>query len=159
MANVNIIQSATIQDGLTLRKSTAVYQAIVDTTTLAQLVAAQGTWLTDLDAIIDGAIVDNSVTLKPAPPGGIKTVGTGAAFLAGRNATTGIYRFSATGSSKHWSSAIPSFAVALTVGDAMNTGATAVTDYSTLLTTGGYTNPENQDLLALTKTEITTRRK
>src|SRR5258707_3347328 len=145
MANVNIVQSATIQDGLTLRKATAVYQAIVDTTTLAQLAAAQGTWLTDLDAIIDGAIVDNSVTIKPAPPGGIKAVGTGATFMASRNATTGLYRFSATGSSKHWSSAVPAFSSALIIGDAMDTGNSTVTDYSTLLTGSGYTNPENQD--------------
>lgn len=159
MANVAMVQSATIQDGLTKRHAVEVYQNIVDTTTLAQLAAAQGTWLTDLDGIIDGAIVDNRVTIKPAPPGGLKAVGTGATFMASRNSQVGVFRFSATGSSHAWSNGVPSLSNALVVGDTVNTGAAAVGTYTALLISGGYTNPQNQDLTALEKALLTTRRK
>jgi len=158
MPNVGIVQSATIQDGLGRRKVTEVYQNIVDTTTLAALAAAQGTWVTDLDGIIDGAIIFNRVTIKPALPGGIKTVGTGATFLASRVSQIGLFRFSATGSSHAWTSAVPSFSNAFIVNDAPDTSAGAVGTYTTLLTGGGYTHPENQDLVALEKALLTFRK-
>lgn len=158
MANVAIVRSATVQDGLGRRKVTESYGNIVDTTTLAQLAAAQGTWITDLDGIIDGAIIFNRVTIKPALPGGIKVVGTGATFLASRVSQIGIFRFSATGTSRAWSSDVPSVADALIVGGSINTGAAAVGTYTTLLTSGPFTNPENQALVALEKALLSFRK-
>lgn len=158
MANVSVVQSASIEDGLGRRKVTEVYSDLVDTTTLAQLAAAQGTWLTDLDAIIDGAIINNRVLIRPAPPGGLKTVGTGATFVASRVSQNANFRFSATGTSRAWSNGVPSISDALIVGDSINTGAAAVGTYTTLLTGGTYTNPENQALVALEKAQISFRK-
>lgn len=149
MANVSIVHSATVQDGLTRRKVTEAYGDVVDTTTLASLAAAHGTWLTDLDGIIDGAIIANRVTIKPAAPGGLKTVGTGATFMASRVSQIGIFRFSASGTSHAWSSDVPSISNSFLVGDTIDTTAGAVGTYTTLLTSGPYTNPQNEQLLAL----------
>jgi hypothetical protein len=158
MANVAIVHSASVEDGLGRRKTTEAYGNIVDTTTLAQLAAAQGTWLTDLDGIIDGAIVANRVTIKPAPPGGLKVPGTGATFLASRVSQLGLFRFSASGTSRSWSSDVPSISDSLIVGDSIDTTAGAVGTYTTLLTGGTYSNPENQQLLALEAALLTFRK-
>lgn len=157
MANVGVVFSASIVDGLGRRKTTEAYGNLVDTTTLATLAAAQGTWLSDLDAITDGAIVDNRVLIRPAPPGGLKTVGTGATFMASRVAQTGVFRFSATGSSHSWSSDVPSLSNATIAGDSINPANAGVIAYVALLDGGAYTNPENQTLLALEATKITYR--
>lgn len=155
MANVTMHFSATLQDGLTRTKSTDVYTTLVDTTTLAQLAAAYGTWVTDLDAITDGFVKHGKVEIVPALPGGIKTV-TGGSVATSRVAQVGIFRFSATGSTHQWSSVVPSFSDSLIVNDAIDPTGTAT--YTGLLTGGTYTNPENQTLLALTKTLIRFRK-
>ncbi len=150
MANVSIVHSASIEDGLGRRKTTEAYGNIIDTTTLAALAAAQGTWLSDLDGIIDGAIVANRVTIKPAPPGGLKVVSTGATFLASRVSQTGVFRFSATGTSRRWGQAIPTLADAVIVNgkiDVTNAAIVALVDLL-LNPTGFFTNADNQSLEA-----------
>jgi hypothetical protein len=155
MANVPLHFGATIEDGLGRRKSTDVYLDIVDTTTLAVLAGDLGTWLTDLDAISAGYIVASRVEIKPAMPGGLKTA-TGASVAASRVAQVGIFRFSATGTTAQWSSDVPALANSMIVNDAIDPTGTAT--YTGLLTGGAYVNPENQVLLALTKTLIRFRK-
>lgn len=159
MAVVPLHFSATFQDGLTRRKSTDVYANLVDTTTLAQLATALGTWLTDIDAITDGAIVESHVSVNPARPGGLKVIGTGATFLASRVAQVGIFRFSASGTTASWSSAVPSLSDAAIIGD--GTDPTVTGTYTALLGAAGagpYTNPQNQFLEALVKTLVRFRK-
>jgi hypothetical protein len=157
MANVPLHYSATLQDGLTRRKSTDVYENIVDTTTLATLALSLGTWLTDLDAITDGAIVESHISINPARPGGLKTVGTGTTFLASRVAQIGIFRFSVAGTTASWSSDVPSLSDAAITGDNINLAVAAT--YTALLGGGAaYTNPQNQALIALTKTLVRFRK-
>lgn len=155
MANVPLHFSATIKDGLQRSKSTDVYLNLADTTTLAVLAATLGTWLTDLDAISSGAIIESQIRVKPSPPTGLKGA-TGATWLASRVAQVGIFRFSATGTTAQWSSDVPALADAMIVNDAIDPTGTAT--YTGLLTGGTYTNPENQVLQALTKTLIRFRK-
>ncbi len=155
MANVPMHFSATLKDGLKRSKSTDVYLNLPEATTLTALAAALGTWLTDLDAITDGYIIESSVRVKPAPPGGLKTA-TGANVATSRVAQYGIFRFSASGTTAQWSSNVPSLADAMIVNDAVDPTGTAT--YTGLLTGGAYNNPENQVLLALTKALIRFRK-
>jgi hypothetical protein len=155
MANVPLHFSATIEDGLQRRKSTDAYLNLVDTTTLATLAAAYGTFMTDLDGVTAGAIVEGQIRIRPALPGGLATA-TGATWLASRVAQTGIFRFSASGTTAQWSSAVPALADAMIVNDAIDP--TGSGTYTGLLTGGSYVNPENQVLLALTKTLIRFRK-
>jgi hypothetical protein len=155
MANVPLHFSATIKDGLGRTKSLDVYQNIVDTTTLAALAAACGTWLTDLDAVTSGQIIETQIRVRPALPAGLKGP-TATGVSTSRVAQIGIFRFSASGTTAQWSSAVPALADTLIVNDAVDPTGTAT--YTGLLTGGSYTNPENQVLLALTKTLIRFRK-
>lgn len=155
MANVPLHYSATVEDGLQRRKSTDVYLDIVDTTTLATLAGNFGTWITALDGISAGAIVEGQIRVKPALPGGIKSL-TGGSVANSRVAQVGIFRMSASGTTAQWSSDVPALNNTMIVNDAIDPTGTAT--YTGLLTGGGYTNPENQVLLALTKTLIRFRK-
>lgn len=159
MATVNLHYSLTVLDGLQKHKSTDVYLSIDDGTTLAQLAAAYGTWVTDLNAIIDGSPLEGQIRIKPALPGSLNAA-TGATWLASRNSQTGLIRFQVTGTTAEWSDSIPSFKNAFVVGDTISPTATAT--YTALLIGGGtgpFGNPENQPLVAVTKYKLTTRRK
>lgn len=150
MPTVPLHFSATIEDGLGVKRSTDAYLAPPDTTTLAGIAAAIGTWLADLDAASDGAIVANQIRIVPALPGGLKSA-TGATWSRSRNMLPGVIRFSASGSSRAWSSVVPALAAACIVSGKPDVHGATLGTYITLLTTpsNGYTNPQDQALLAL----------
>ncbi len=149
MANVSLHYSATILDSFGVKKSVDAYLNIVDTTTLAVLAADMGTWLTDLDAITDGEIVENSVQIRPTRPGGLKASPVAGSY----NARTGQLSFSASGTTALWGEAIPALAASsITTGKVPNTGSMGT--YTALLAGGGFTNPQNQVLAALKKTAV-----
>lgn len=153
MANIPLHFSARVFDGLLTNKTTVVYLELPDTTTLAQLAAAQGTWLSALDGLSTGAITEALVQVRPALPGGLKSA-TGSTWLASRNMIQGLFRFSAAGTTKEWSSNVPAIDPTVFVGKSINTGAGSVTTYTGLLAgtgAGPYVNPQNQFLQALTK--------
>lgn len=150
MANIPLHFSCTVEDGLGVKRSTDVYQSPPDTTTLAQVVAAIGTWLDDLDVCTSGAITANQIRIIPALPGGLKSA-TGATWVASRNMLPGVIRFSATQTSRAWSSVIPALAPSVIVGGKPDVHGATLGTYITLITTGsnGYTNPNGQALIAL----------
>jgi hypothetical protein len=149
MANVSTHYSATVLDSFGVKKSTDVYLDLVDTTTLAALAAAVGTWLSALDGITDGEITASQVIIKPALPGGLK----GAPVAGSYDARTGQIVFAATGTTKLWGQAVPALAASsITAGKVPNTGSMGT--YTALVAGGGFTNPDNQVLTALKKTAI-----
>lgn len=150
MATVPLHFSCTVQDGLGVKRSTDVYLAPPDTTTLAGVAAAMATWLSDLDACSDGAIVANQIRIVPALPGGLKAA-TGATWSRSRNMLPGVIRFSATGTSHAWSSVVPALANAVIVAGKPDIHGATLGTYITLLTnaSNGYTDEKNQQLIAL----------
>lgn len=150
MPNIPTHFSATVEDGLGVKRSTDVYLAPPDTTTLAQVVAAIGTWLSDLDPCMDGAITANQIRIVPALPGGLKSA-TGATWTRSRNMLPGVIRFSSAGTSRAWASVVPALAQGVIVAGKPDVHGATLGTYITLLTTGsnGYTNPQGQALSAL----------
>lgn len=150
MALVPLHFSCTVQDGFGVKRSTDVYQTPPDTTTLAQVVAAIGTWLSDLDPCIAGAITANQVRIVPALPGGLKAA-TGATWLASRCFQNGVLRFSVSQTSKAWSNPLPALANTVIVGGKPDIHGATLGTYVTLLTTpsNAYVAPSNQALVAL----------
>jgi hypothetical protein len=159
MANIPLHFSATVEDGFNVRKSTDAYLDLPDTTTLAQLAAACQTWISDLDAVISGAIISNLIRVVPALPGGIKGA-TGSTWAASRVNQTGLFRFDVTGTSARWSFVAPSIANSVLTAGKIDLSNTAVGNLITLFTTSGnhYTNPENQQIIDCSLTAVTTRK-
>lgn len=159
MANVPLHFSATIEDGFAVRKSTDVYLNVPDTTTLAQLVTAEGTWLTDLDALTAGAIIANQIRIVPSLPGGLKSA-TGSTWAASRVNQSGLLRFSASGTTENWSNVIPALANSVIVNGKIDKTSGAYTNYVNLLTTGGnnYTNPNRQPITGIVAEMISFRK-
>lgn len=155
MANVPMHFSATIEDGFKAKTSTDVYLELPEATTLTEVAAALGTWLTALDGISAGAIVGSKVAIAPAPPGGIKSL-TGGSVAASRIAQNGLFRFSASGVSPDWSSNVPALNNTMIVNGAPDPTGTAT--YTGLLTSGVYANPTSDILLTLTRSKVTTRK-
>ncbi len=154
MANVPMHFSATVQDGFLARTSTDVYLELPEATTLTALAAALGTWLTALDGITSGNIIETRVEIKPAPPT-LKSP-TAAAFAASRINQNGQFRFSASGVTTSWSSNVPTLANTVITNGAPDPTATAT--YTALLTSGVYANPQNDILLTLTRSRVTTHK-
>lgn len=160
MANIPLHFSASVVDGYNVRVTTDAYLDLPDTTTLAQLITAQGSWLLAVDAMIDGAIVNNQVQIKPTAPSGLKGA-TGSTWAASKNGYQGLFRFDVTGTQARFSSAIPSISASVQANGKINVASTAVSAYIALVTTSGnhYTNPQNQQILDVNETAIVTRTK
>jgi hypothetical protein len=160
MANIPLHFSASVQDGFNVRTTTDAYLDLPDTTTLAQLIAAEGSWLTDVDAIIDGAIINNQILMRPAAPSGLKAA-TGATWSASRNGYQGLFRWDVTGTQARWSSVLPSISNSVLSGSKINLANTAVSAYVALVATSGnhYTNPQNLQILDLNATAVVQRTK
>lgn len=158
MANVPLHFSATIRDGLGTEATTTAYLNPADTTTLAVLVGDLGTWLSDLDAVTDGLIRASRIEIVPALPGGLKT-STGATFAASRVEQTGVLNFSATGTSRKEGMVIPAISNSAIVAGKVDLTNAAITALITLLTSGPYTNPYNQALVALLDAILSFRKK
>jgi hypothetical protein len=156
MANVPMHFSATVQDGVLARTSTDVYLELPEATTLTQLAAALGTWLTTLDGISSGNIIATKVEVKPALPT-LKSP-TAAAFAASRINQNGQFRFSASGVTTSWSSNVPALANAALVSGTDKPDPAVVGTYTSLLTSGVYANPQNDILLTLTRSRVTTHK-
>jgi hypothetical protein len=159
MANVPLHFSATVVDGFSVKRATDAYLNLPDSTTLAQLAAAQGTWLTDLDAVIDGAIVNSQIRVVPELPTGLKGA-SGATWAASRVNQTGILRFDSTGTTARWSNILPSVSNAVIVNNKIDLTNTNVAAYVTLFTTSGnhYNNPQNQQIIDLAAALVTFRK-
>lgn len=158
MANVAAHYSLTIRDGLGVEASTVAYVVVPDTTTLAGIAAAAGTWALDVDATIDGAITGLRVELAPALPGGLKAA-TGATWAASRVEQTGVLNFKNATTKYRFGMPLPSIR-----SDVISTGKIDLTDTAiaaliTLLTSGAFSNTAQQALTALVDAIISFRKR
>lgn len=152
--------SARIRDALGTETSTLVYGQMDSTEDLASVQSLAQSILTALDGCTDGQITDAHVTL-PIVLTGMKT----AATSISRVEQTGLLGFSATGSPKRFSLAIPAVAngimnvdrIILTVGDPANILVTHLLNPAGNMTFNGC-NAHNQTLTALVDASVSTRR-
>ena len=103
MAQVLVRTSVTVRDEWGTEASSAFYAQAADTNTLAALATEVATFVEAFDDMTDGVVLSNRVTLFPALPTGMKT----SPVAGSRVEQTGLLGFSATGSSKGYSGAIP----------------------------------------------------
>lgn len=160
MANIPLHFSASVIDGFNVRTTTDAYLDLPDTTTLAQLISAEGSWLSAIDLVIDGAIINNQILLRPTAPTGLKAP-TGSTWSASRNGYQGLFRWDVTGTQARYSSALPSISNSVLSAGKINLANASVSAYVALITTSGnhYTNPENQQILDLNATAVVQRTK
>ena len=158
MASIPLHFSATIVDGLGTEASTLSYLTVPDSATLAQINVALGTWLSELDAVTDGAIVKTAIRITPGFativfPTALKAA-TGTAWLNSRVEQTGVLNFGNTVSNHRFGQVIPAIADSKLLAGKINLSDAAVALLLTLLSSGtpaggNYTNNAQQVLSAL----------
>ncbi len=94
--------------------------------------------------------------MNPAPPT-LKSP-TAAAFAASRINQNGQFRFSASGVTPSWSSNVPAFANAAIIAGTDTPDPTVTATYTTLLTSGEYSDPTKNVLVSLTRARVTTHK-
>jgi len=149
MAEVPVRISATIVDEWGIEASSVYYAQADDSKTIAAMVTEVDAFIVGLDGVTDGEIRAARVTILPALPGGIKT----AAAAGSRVEQTGLLGFSATGTTKRYSAAIPALSNGNTVlsGDRIVlSGVDPVGVLIAILTTVGtvlkWVNEHNQQI-------------
>lgn len=103
--------SATIVDANNVQAIATCYAMVDPSSSITDIIGFYDTWVSNLDALIDGQIIAASFTVLPALPGGIKT----SPVSTSRCMTTGILNFMATGSLNRWGFAIPALSQSSTV--------------------------------------------
>jgi len=149
MPNVPVEYNGLVLDG---QQTTALVTSnlnLPDSSTLAQVVAAQGVWAQAVDGVLDAAFTGVYAVVNPPLPGGLKAA-TGATWMASLVENTGIIDFSATGTSRRWGQALPGFKMALVVNGKVDVANAAIVALVDLLTnpTGIFTNADQQSLEA-----------
>jgi hypothetical protein len=149
MANLQVQYRGEVQDGIGTHANVISYLLLPDTATLAQTASALGVWTRAVDGCVDGIFTSVGAVILPALPAGLKA-GTGATWLASRVQQTGIIDFSATGTSRRYGQALPSFSSAAIVGGQFDLSNAAVQALIALLLnpTGFFTNTQQQVLEA-----------
>lgn len=149
MTNLPVQFSGTIIDGMVIPATALSYLALPDTATLAQMQSALGVWAAAVDGCTDGAFTQVFATLAPSLPGGLKAP-TGATWSASRVAQTGVITFSATGTTRRYSQAIPALSNSVITAGQVDMAASAIAALIALLLnpTGFFTNPQQESLVA-----------
>lgn len=149
MTNLEVQYRGELVDGLGVHGDMLSYLSLPDTATLAQTSSALGVWAAAVDGCVDGAFTGVSAVIVPPLPGGLKSA-TGATWLDSRMQQTGIIDFSATGTSRRYGQALPSFSNAAISGGQFDISNAAVQALISLLLnpTGYFTNAEKQSLEA-----------
>lgn len=126
--------SASIQDHFSVRRTV---DAFLDPADLTGEPAGFLAWLTTLDTIIDGVIVAAQIRVTPPLPTTLLTTSrTG--FGTSKVSQNGVVRFNLTGTSKHYSQAIPAIAEANVSAGKLNL--TAISAYTSLMTGNTFTD-------------------
>ena len=113
--------SASVQDAQGSRK---VVDAYLTEASLAAEPAGINAWLAALDQVIDGVIVASQIRITPVLPTTLSGTGR-SGFSTSRVESMGELRFNLTGSQKHYTQAIPSWALAnLSANKSPNVAAT-----------------------------------
>lgn len=147
MTTQYLVHSITIEDADGNRKSVPIYFTYDSAATLSAILAYCAVTLTDLDAILDGQIVAQSITLDIAlPSSGIKT-----APVAGSNVQeSGLITYLTDAPIKRsFGQDLPAFAQAKFSGKVINLADTDVTTWTArMIATGTTLLAANQDFLA-----------
>ena len=106
-----VAMSATITDELNTQAPSTAYALVDPGASFATIIGAWQTFLADLDACTDGAIVAAAIHVFPTLPTGLKT----AALTGARVEQTGVLNFMATGDTRRWGFAIPALSNATSV--------------------------------------------
>jgi len=108
------VVSATIVDELGIEASAPFYALLDSTQTLASIMTQVNAFWTALDLTTDGYMRKVKLEIVPAVPTGVKT----AAAAGSRVEQTGLLGFSASGTTKRYSGAIPALSNGSTVFNA-----------------------------------------
>lgn len=148
MSTQYLVHSVTVEDDKGARKSLPIYFTYDSAASLSSILAYCAVTLLDLDAIIDGQIVSQSITLNIAlPSSGIKT----APVADCDNEETGLITYLTNAPVKRsFGQDIPAFKQSFFSGKEIIRGvANAVDDWTDrMLATGGTLVASNQDFLA-----------
>jgi len=153
--------SATIVDANNVQAIATCYAMVDPSSSITAITAFYDTWLSNLDALVDGQIIAASWTVLPGLPGGLKSSPVAGSSCMG----TGILNFMATGSINRWGFAIP----ALSKGSTVQSGGKFVitnpspgyTMYTFLLATGTtleWSNAAAQTLSSFTESLLSFRK-
>jgi len=155
--------SARIRDAWGTETSTLIYGEMDDTEDLTSVEALAQTVIGALDGCTDGVITEAHITLPIVPTGVKATAGTGA-----RVEQTGLLGFSATGTTKKYSLAIPAVSnagtvlnvdrIVLSVGSPMNVLTTYLLNPAGNMTFRGD-NEKGQALTDLVDAELGFRKR
>jgi len=147
MATQYLTQSISILDADGNVRSLPIYFEYDSATTLSTIITYCAVTLGQLDDIIDGQIVKQSITLElPLPSSGIKT-----APVAGSNVQeTGLLTYLTDAPIKRsFGQDIPAFAQSMFTGKVINLGATEVETWTDrIVASGGALVATNSDFLA-----------
>lgn len=145
MATQAIIVSYSIVDADGDRASMPIYGLFDDSTaTLSSIVAWAAARAAQIDAILDGQIVAENLTIYPTLPGGLKTSPNAGSDVE----KTALFTWGLGGIAASHSQGmdIPAFLPSKFVGDAVNTVDTAVAAFVTgILPPFGTVTPTNED--------------
>ncbi len=117
MADIYAIHSITIEDADGDRVALPIYVTFADTVGFGTLLAALASEVSSVDAITEGKIVGQSLSIQPALPGGLKT---DAVALSDVELTGLITENSDAPNAKAISYAIPAFIHTAFVGDVID---------------------------------------
>lgn len=159
MANLNTIFSFTIKDDSKKKKSLALYSVNADSATLANLQTILDTIAAEIDAVTDGQIVEEKVTVIYPITAGLKS-----SPVSGSNdEETGLITFQLDGNpSRSWGLDIPAFPDGKTVTTDHNLINLADTDVAALtgdLQSGTWKNEDWGFALDVVRSGIVTFRK
>jgi hypothetical protein len=134
------------------------YASYVDTTTLATLVADLASWVADLDAVIDGAIIGNHIKIN-VPVTGTHKAATGATFVASRVEQTAVINFSNSVTPHKYGQVIPSVRSDLLTTGKIDLTDTAMAALIALLKSGAFTNAAQQALVTVIDAIVSFRKR
>jgi len=156
------VVSATIVDELGIEASAPFYALLDSGQTLAAIMTEVNAFWTALSLCTDGYIKKVKLEIVPAVPTGATTV----ASVGSRVEQTGLLGFSATGTTKRYSGAIPALSnqtsvfnagkIVLTGGDPVGALITILTTVATAL---AWINDHGQEIQAFTDALVSFRKK
>jgi len=97
---------ATILDEMNVKAIATAYALIDPTASFATIQAILNEWLSTLDAVTAGQIIDAGIDVVPSLPGGLKTLPA----AGSRVEQTGVFNYTAAGDTHLWGFAVPAIA-------------------------------------------------
>lgn len=156
--------TARIIDSLNVEAWANSYALVDPASTITDILGFLASWVSDVDALSDGQVLDCWIQVVPALPGGVKS----SPVSGSRVGQTALLDFHATGTPRRWAEAIPALSNAQTQTVAGRTtiiqtpGSPAKNLIDLLLTTGSsiieWTNANDQPLVTFVDSSISFRK-